>query len=169
MAFIVKSSTLNREKTGLEEEWVEFQPGVEFLIRGMGHNFVQVGIQAYAEDQERVRNRFLAGDVSALAKGKTMVDINTTVLGTLVLADWKGVKLETGEDLEYAPDTAKAIVSDPDSIKLVEWLIAEATRITKEAQERLAERLGKSSSASAGKKSGATKPRSNAQSPSDSE
>src|SRR5690606_27466080 len=100
MAFIVKSSTLNREKTGLEEEWDEFQHGVEFLIRGMGHNFVQVGIQAYTEEQERVRTRFLAGDVAALAKGKTMVDINTTVLGTLVLAGWEGVKLESGEDLE---------------------------------------------------------------------
>lgn len=169
MAFIVKSSTLNRERTGLEEEWCVFQPGVRFLVRGMGHDFVQIGIQAYTEEQERVRTRFLAGDVSALAKGKTLVDINTTVLGTLVLAGWEGVALESGDDLEYTPDHAKAIVSDPDNAKLVEWLIAEATRITKEAQEQLAERLGKSSSTSAGKKSGATKPRSNAQSPSDSE
>jgi len=169
MAFVVKSSTLNRPKIGAEEELLEYQPGVKFLVRGMGHRFVQVGIQANRENQQQVYSRYLAGDISALAKGQTDMEINSGVLGALVLGGWEGVTTEDGEELEYTPEVAKAVVTDPDNLALVEWLIAEATRITREAHERLEQRVGKSSSASAGKKSGATKPRSNAKSPSDSE
>lgn len=169
MAFVVKSDTLNRAKVGHEEEWVEYQPGVKFLIRGMGHRFVQVGIQAHREAQQQVYARFRAGDVSALAQGKTEFEMNVSVLGGLVLAGWDGVTLETGDSLPYVPDTATAIVSDPENQELVEWLIAEASRISREAKEKADRRMGKSSSATGGNPNGETKPKSNEKSPDASE
>lgn len=169
MAFVVKSDTLNRAKVGHEEEWCEFEPGVSFLIRGMGHRFVQVGIQANREAQQQVYARFRAGDVSALAQGKTEFELNVSVLGGLVLADWKGVTLESGDELTFTPDTATAVVSDPDNQPLVEWLIAEASRISRDAKEKLDGRVGKSSSATGGKRSGATKPKSSEKSQESSE
>lgn len=152
MALIIKSSTLNRPQVGAEEEWCEYQPGVSLLIRGLRHRFVEIGIQANQEAQQQVHARYLAGDISALSQGKTAVEMHLSVLCGLVLADWKGVELENGEELPFSLDTAKAIVSDPDNLKLVEWIAAEAGRISREAHERAEAQLGKSSSGSNGKK-----------------
>lgn len=104
--------------------------------------------------------------MSALAQGQTDVEINSGVLGALVLGGWEGVTLENGDELEYTPESATAVMMDPDSVPLVEWLIAEAARITREAQERLGLRVGKFVSTTAGKKSGAVKRPSSAKSPS---
>lgn len=169
MAMIIKSSTLTRENIGAEQEWVDYAEGVKILVRGMAHKIVQVGLQAHREAQERAFAQYRAGDVSALAQGSTSVEINSALLGELVIADWSGLQLETGEKLDYSPGAAKSIVSDPEHIALCEWLVVQSVRISKEAADRLEGRVGKSSRSTGGTKNGGTKRQSSAKSPADSE
>lgn len=144
MTFIVKSSSLKARQPDLQEEWVEYQEGVKFLIRGITHRFVQVGIQAKRERQSQVFDLYNSGNVGALSQGKTEAEISNEVLGELIVIDWQGVKLESGEELPYSAKDATAILSNPDHQDLAVWLLAESLRISDDAKNRVQERLGKS-------------------------
>lgn len=144
MALIVKSSSLKARQPDLQEEWVEYQEGVKFLIRGIAHRFVQVGLQAKREKQLRVFDLYNSGNVSVLSQGKTEAEINNELLGELILVDWQGVTLENGEDLPYSEKDAIAILSNPEHQDLVVWILAESMRISDDAKKRVQERLGKS-------------------------
>ncbi|MFT8276097.1 hypothetical protein ACMSSJ_11220 [Kerstersia gyiorum] len=153
MTFIVKSSALQKQQPDAQEEWREYQPGVKFLIRGIAHRYVQIGLQAKREKQREVFSRLNSGDLSALRQGKTESEIGIEMLGELVVAGWEGVALESGEDLPYSPETATAILSSPDHQDLTVWALAEAAKISQEAAKRAESRLGKPSPATDGKSS----------------
>lgn len=152
MALVVKASTLNRKKIGDEQEWLDHPGGGTFLVRGMGHRIVQIGIQADREEQQQAYALYRAGDATALESARTLMEINIGVLAGLVLGDWKDVILEDGSALEYTPESAAAILTDEENTDLVNWLVVEATRISKEASEKIGAIMGKSSTASSGRK-----------------
>lgn len=153
MTFVIKQTALQRREPEGLEKWVEYQPGVRFLIRGITHRYVQIGLQAKREQQMQIFNRFNSGDMTALKSGKTEGEIGTEMLGELIVADWQGLTLESGEALPYSPETATAIFSSPDHSDLAIWAMAEATKISQEAAKRAEARLGKSSPATDGSSS----------------
>lgn len=151
MTFVIKQTALQRREPEGLEKWVEYQPGVRFLIRGITHRFVQIGLQAKREQQMQIFNRFNSGDMTALKQGKTEGEIGVEMIGELVVADWEGLRLEDGSDLPYTPEASTAIFSDPEYSDLAVWAMAEATKISQEVAKRTEARLGKPSSASDGK------------------
>lgn len=153
MSLVINSGALEKRHPDAQEEWREYQPGVKFLIRGIRHRFVQIGLQAKREHQAQVFSRLNGGDLSALKQGKTEEEIGTEMMGQLVVAGWSGLELESGEELPYSPEAATAILSDPEHYDLAIWAMAEATKVSREAAERAESRLGKSSPATDGKSS----------------
>lgn len=153
MSLVIKSTALQKGQPDSQEEWCEYQPGVKFLIRGIAHRYVQIGLQAKRERQAQVFAQLNSGNLSALKQGKTEGEIGTEMLGELVVAGWSGLTLESGEELPYSPETAIAILSSPDHSDLAIWALAEATKISQEAAKRADARLGKSSPATDGSSS----------------
>ena len=153
MSLVIKSTALQKSQPDAQEEWCEYQPGVKFLIRGITHRYVQIGLQAKRERQAQVFSRLNNGDLTALKQGKTDGEIGAEMLGELVVAGWEGLKLESGEELPYSPEGATAILSSPDHGDLAVWALAEATKISQEAAKRAEARLGKSSPATGGSSS----------------
>lgn len=152
MSFVIKKDALTRREPEGLERWVEYQPGVKFLIRGLSHRFVQVGMEAKREQQSHVYQRYNVGDRAALEQGKTREELGNEMLGELIVADWKGLSLEDGSALSYAPETATAIFSAPEYQDLAVWAMAQSVEISKEFNARVEKRMGKSLSATAGKR-----------------
>lgn len=153
MTLVIKTSSLQKQQPDALEEWREYQPGVKFLIRGITHRYVQIGLQAKRERQQQVFARLNNGDMSALQQGKTEGEIGIEMLGELVVAGWDGVTLESGELLPYSPEAAIAILSGEDHQALAVWALAESTKISQEASARATSRLGKPLPATDGKSS----------------
>lgn len=151
MSLVINSAALEKRQPEAHEDWRDYQPGVKFLIRGINHRFVQIGLQAKREHQAQIFARINRGDLTALKQGKTEDEIGNETIAELVVADWSGLTLESGEELPYSTEAAMAIFSDPEHYDLAIWAMAEAAKISREASERMDARLGKSSPATDGK------------------
>lgn len=149
------------------ERWERLNENTSVLIRSLDNEEYMV-----AMDRERRRlaqrdAKFDVSQVGVLPGEDTEHGIQCKLMGKFIVRDWKGVPDEDGNDVKYSEEAAAELLRQ--NIEFFIWVVKRAGEIAADSKAEKEEIVGKSSSTSAGKKSGATKPRSNAQSPSDSE
>jgi len=107
----VKLSALKIDPARIEQgTWIDDipdMPGVELKVRGFG-NTDDKRIQAAAYDAlpraKKIRGKLDADDAEKI--------MNERLLGA-ILCDWKGLEQDDGQPLQYAPDVAEALITDP--------------------------------------------------------
>lgn len=118
----------SKEESGV---WQDFEGDISVCIRRLNSEIaVKAREEAEKPHRVRARNKDLSDDINE--------DIATRQLAYGVIADWKGITDDKGEEIPYSGDTAYELLSDPelkDFRVMVFQYAADRTAFKKELDE----------------------------------
>lgn len=147
------------DPAALGERWEAYDEEISFKIAG-------IDTEAYQISLERARRLIAREDASqslssliAKSGDRREHDIQCDLLGRYIIKDWRGpIEDDTGNIVGYSPEAAAKLLRG--NVGVFVWVITQATKVATDAQEEVAEAVGKSSSASDGSGSGKAKAKS---------
>lgn len=154
MALRIKSQAAN----DFEARWFDYQDGISFKIASIDKDEYRIGIERARRLVERKESHLDLHNLSIDANDRSEMSIQAELMGRYIVQDWKGEILnDEGLAVGYTPENATALLqSNPN---LVSWIMFKAVEVAMDSAQEQQEVVGKSSSASSGKGTGAAKPK----------
>lgn len=154
MALQLKKKDQNTSDT----KWVDYDADTKVLLARIDNPAYAVALE---RERRKLRNadaQFGTGVVGVIDGEKTETQTQYKLLSQFVIKDWAGVQDADDNPLPYSPEVGEQMLDA--SLGFFMFVLREASASALEAQQALAETVGKSSPASSGKKSGAARQRS---------
>lgn len=155
MTLIIKSQNTN----DFDARWFDYDDEISFKIASIDKDEYRIGIERARRIIDRKENRLDLHNLNIDAQDRSEQDIQSELMGRYLIQDWKGpIQNEDGVVVAYSPEYAAALLRS--APKLTSWVISKAIEVALDVAEEQKEIVGKSSSASSGKKTGVSKPKS---------
>lgn len=154
MALQLKKKDQNTSDT----KWVDYDADTKVLLARIDNPAYAVALE---RERRKLRNadaQFGVGVVGAIEGETTEHQTQFKLLSQFIVKDWSGVVDEEDNPLAYSPAAGEQMLDA--NLSFFMFVLREASASALEAQQALAETVGKSSPASSGKKSGAATPKS---------
>lgn len=136
-----------------ESKWVAYDDDTKVLLARIDNPEYAVALE---RERRKLRNadaQFGVGVVGVIDGEKTETQTQYKLLSQFVIKDWAGVQDADENPLPYSPEVGEQMLDANFSFFM--FVLREASASALEAQQALAETVGKSLPASSGKKSGA--------------
>lgn len=135
------------------ERWEDFDADVSIKIAGLDDEKYQIALERARRLIAKQDAAQTLSSIKATAADRREHDVQCELLGRYIVLDWKGdVTDASGKFLPYSPENAANLLRG--NIALFAWVLATAAKVATDAQEEVAEAVGKSSSASGGSANG---------------
>lgn len=139
-----------------DARWFDYQDGIALKIASIDKDEYRIGVERARRIIERKEVRLDLYNLDIDAQDRSERDIQAELLGRFIIVDWKGdIEDESGNKVAYSPEAAVSLLRSVPG--LVPWVIARAFEVSVDLAEEQKEIVGKSSSVSSGKGSGANK------------
>lgn len=147
-----------KDQNTSETKWVAYDDDTKVLLARIDNPEYAVALE---RERRKLRNadaQFGVGVVGAIKGETTEHQTQFKLLSQFIVKDWSGVVDEEDNPLAYSPAAGEQMLDA--NLSFFMFVLREASASALEAQQALAETVGKSSPASSGKKSGAATPKS---------
>lgn len=152
MTLIIKSQNTN----DFDARWFDYDDEVSFKIASIDKDEYRIGIERARRIIDRKENRLDLHNLNIDAQDRSEQDIQSELMGRYLIQDWKGpIQNEDGVVVAYSPEQAVALLRSAPS--LISWVMSKTVEVALDVAEEQKEIVGKSSSASSGKKPGVPK------------
>lgn len=144
--------TKNEQNTS-DTKWVDYDADTKVRLARIDNPQYAVALE---RERRKLRNadaQFGAGVVGIVPGETTEHQTQCKLLSQFIVLDWSGVQDEDGNPLPYSPEVGEQMLDS--NVEFFLFVLREASASTLEAQEAMAETMGKSSPGSSGKRSGA--------------
>ena len=142
-----------KDQNTSETKWVDYDADTKVLLARIDNDEYTVALE---RERRKLRNadaQFGVGVVGVIDGEKTETQTQYKLLSQFVIKDWVGVLDADENPLAYSPEVGEQMLDA--NFGFFMFVLREASATALEAQQALAETVGKSSPASNGKKSGA--------------
>lgn len=154
MALKVKS-----QNTDFDARWFDYEGGISFKIGSIDKDEYRIGIERARRIIDRKESSLDLHNLKIDSNDRSEQDLQAELMGRYIILDWKGdIQDEEGNQLAYSPEAASNLLRSVPS--LISWVAFKAVEVALDIAEEQKEIVGKSSSASSGKKTGVPKPKS---------
>ena len=133
-------------------KWVDFDAETKVLLAGTDNIEYRVALERHNRRVQRNDARFGEGQVGVVEGELTDLQNHAMLLAHFIVKDWKGVQDDEGRELEFSTDVAAELLETNTDFLL--FVLRGGTKVAAEAEQELAETLGKPSSGSSGRKTG---------------
>ena len=141
-----------KDQNTLESKWVDYDADTKVLLARIDNPAYAVALE---RERRKLRNadaQFGVGVVGAIEGETTEHQTQYKLLSQFIVKDWAGVLDDEGNPLPYSPAVGEQMLDT--SLDFFMFVLREASASALEAQQALAETVGKQSPASSGKRSG---------------
>lgn len=142
-----------KDQNTADTKWVAYDDDTKVLLARIDNPEYAVALE---RERRKLRNadaQFGVGVVGVIDGEKTETQTQYKLLSQFVIKDWAGVQDADENPLPYSPEVGEQMLDA--NLEFFLFVLREASASALEAQQALAETVGKSSPASSGKKSGA--------------
>jgi hypothetical protein len=142
-----------KDQNTSESKWVAYDDDTKVLLARIDNPEYAVALE---RERRKLRNadaKFGVGVVGVIDGEKTETQTQYKLLSQFVIKDWAGVQDADENPLPYSPEVGEQMLDA--NFNFFMFVLREASASALEAQQALAETVGKSLPASSGKKSGA--------------
>jgi hypothetical protein len=148
---------LKKRVKHVDAKWFDFDDETKVQLGSIDNPDYQVALARLRREIQRNDAKFAMGEVGVIDGEKTEYEGQCRLLANHVIKDWSGAQDEDGNPLAFSPENAEAmLLGDTEAFLFV---IQSASTYATELREELEEVVEKPSPGTAGKKSGAAKPR----------
>lgn len=143
-------------KMGFDERWCEYKGGIKFKVASIARDQYQIGLGRARRILERKESGLDLYSLGVDAQDRTENDIQAELLGHFIIQDWEGdIQDSKGNQINYSPEMAAELLRSEPS--LISWVLMQAVEIKLDLDKEQEDIVGKSSSATSGKKTGQAK------------
>lgn len=132
------------------ERWEELNDKTSILIASLDNDEYRIGMERERRRLAQRDAKFGVDQIGIVPGEDTEHGIQCKLMGKFVVRDWRGVPDENGSDVKYSEENAATLLRT--NIQFFLWVLQKAGDIAAEALAEREETVGKSSSASNGKK-----------------
>ncbi|KOX63858.1 hypothetical protein AA303_17320 [Pseudomonas psychrophila] len=133
-------------------KWVDFDADTKVLLAGTDNIEYRVALERHNRRVQRNDARFGEGQVGVVEGELTDLQNHAMLLAHFIVKDWKGVQDDEGCELEYSAGAAAELLES--NVEFLLFVLQGGTKVAAEAEQELAETLGKPSTGSSGRKTG---------------
>ncbi|MBS4081360.1 MULTISPECIES: hypothetical protein [Pseudomonas] len=149
MALQMKKTDQNTTET----KWVAYDDDTKVLLARIDNPGYVVALERERRKLRSADAQFEHGQVGVVVGETTENQTQCKLFSQFIVKDWTGVKDADGNPLDFSPDICEQLLNS--NLEFFLFVLASAGNAALEAQQALAETVGKSLPASSGKKSGA--------------
>lgn len=142
----------NKAEVSAGTKWVDFDSETQVLLAGTDNIEYRVALERYNRRVQRNDAKFGEGSVGVVDGEVTDLQNHAMLLGHFIVKDWKGVQDEEGNELKYSAAAATQLLES--NVEFLLFALRGGAVVATEAEEELAETVGKPLPASSGKKTG---------------
>lgn len=133
-------------------KWVDFDADTKVLLAGTDNIEYRVALERYQRRVVRNDSKFAEGTVGVVTGEITDLQNHAMLLAHYIVKDWKGVLDEEGNELAYSVGAASKLIEA--NVEFLLFALRGGAVVAVEAEEELAETVGKPLPDSSGKKTG---------------
>lgn len=133
-------------------KWVDFDADTKVLLAGTDDINYRVALERYQRRVARNDAKFAEGAVGVVDGEITDLQSHAQLLGRYIVKGWSGVLDDEGNELAYSAGAASDLLES--NVEFLLFALRGGADVAAEAEEELAETVGKPSHDSSGKKTG---------------